>query len=504
MNKMMGHFLFSFISILILNSYLFPQEINTTDRINIISLINKFSDKDPFINGEAIDQIVDIGSSSVDYLIKSLSDENDNVRWCSVIALYKIAPKGAKSIPFLVEALKDRNPNVRWCSAFALGIFGTAAAESVHPLLKLLNDDDRDVRWAAYISLSKIKKDAINNRPEISSIIEKLDILTPRLIKELKVPGVSISIIKNNKLMWSESFGVSDAIQKNKIGNKTIFEAASMSKPVFTYLVLKLVDQKKLDLDRPLSEYLPEKFISDNEDYSKEITARMILTHTSGMPNWRKGGEEIGAPIPIYYRPGTKFSYSGEGIYYLQRVIEHITQEPLEIYAKRNLFDKLGFESTSFIWTEKLNSQIATGHDTAGYCNKRSRYTHSNAAYTLYTTPDEYAKFIIEIMKENNSGDYSISEIMKNEMLKHQIRAEIRDVIDRPGRSLGLFSFRGLGWGIDSTITGDIIYHSGSNQTGFRCYSQFNIREGSGIVIMTNGQNGGELWSRLISIVGDL
>jgi hypothetical protein len=107
-------------------------------------------------------------------------------------------------------------------------------------------------------------------------------------------------------------------------------------------------------------------------------------------------------------------------------------------------------------------------------------------------------------MKHNHSDELSLSEGMKNEMLKHQIRADVRDVIDRPGRSLGLYSFRGLGWGIDSTITGDIVYHSGSNQTGFRCYSQFNIREGSGIVIMTNGQNGGELWSRLISVVGDL
>jgi hypothetical protein len=362
MNKMIGHVLFSFISILILNSYSFPQEKHASDRIDIISLINKFSDKDPFIIGGAIDQLANIGSPAVDYLIKSLSDENDNIRWCSAIALYKIAPKGANSIPFLIEALKDSNGDVRWCSAIALGKYGTSTEESVHPLLKLLNDNDRDIRWAAYISLSKIDKDAINKGPEISSIIEKLNILTAKLIKELKVPGVSISLIENNKLTWSGCFGVSDADQQNKTDNKTIFEAASMSKPVFTYLVLKLVDQKKLDLDRPLSEYYSEKFISDYEDYSSDITARMILTHTSGMPNWRKGGEERGGPIPIYSKPGTKFSYSGEGIYYLQRVIEHITQEPLEAYAKRNLFDKLGLESTSFVWTEKLDPQIATGH----------------------------------------------------------------------------------------------------------------------------------------------
>ncbi|MBI5726874.1 MAG: hypothetical protein HY965_03405 [Ignavibacteriales bacterium] len=88
-------------------------------------------------------------------------------------------------------------------------------------------------------------------------------------------------------------------------------------------------------------------------------------------------------------------------------------------------------------------------------------------------------------------------------MVKHQIRVDTREVTDRPGRSLGLYSFRGLGWGIDSTITGDVIYHSGSNQTGFRCYSQLRTNEGSGIVIMTNGENGSELWARLIRKIGD-
>jgi CubicO group peptidase (beta-lactamase class C family) len=504
MKKIIRHNIFFYILILFITSYSFSQEINSSDNKAILSLINKFSDKDPFVNGEAIDLLVNYGNSAVDYLIKSLEDESDNVRWCSAIALGKIAPGGAKAIPFLTEALKDKNSDVRWCSAIALGKFHNAAETSVNALFNLLNDDNRDVRWAAYISLSKINKEAINKRPEFSRVIEILENLTPKLSKELNVPGVSISIIKNYKLLWSKSFGVSDVVQQNKVNNKTIFEACSMSKPVFTFLVLKLVEQGKLDLDKSLSEYLPGQFVSDNDDYSKLITARMILTHTSGLPNWRKGGEERGGPIPIYFKPGTKFNYSGEGIYYLQKVVEQITQEPLETYAKRNLFDKLGLESTSFIWTEKLNPQIATGHDTLGNCNKRSNYKHSNAAYTLYTTPDEYAKFLIEIIKQNNPDEFSLSKRMTNEMLKHQIRVDVRDVVDRPGRSLGLFSFRGLGWGIDSTITGDIIYHSGANQTGFRCYSQFNMREGSGIVIMTNGQNGSDLWSRLISVVGDL
>ena len=159
-----------------------------------------------------------------------------------------------------------------------------------------------------------------------------------------------------------------------QVDENTMFEACSMSKPVFAYLVLKLVEQGKLDLDKPLYDYLPEKFICEDEDYPKQITARMILSHTSGLPNWRKGSEENESPLPIYFKPGTKFQYSGEGIYYLQRVVEHITNESLESYAKRTLFDKLGLESTSFVWTEKYDQQIATGHNADGNCNERKKY----------------------------------------------------------------------------------------------------------------------------------
>ena len=369
---------------------------------------------------------------------------------------------------------------------------------------KLLSDEDYDVRRAAYISLSKIDKKSLNVTPNLSEKISAIEKLTPELMEELKVPGVSISIIYDKSIFYSKSFGIADANTKMQVDEKTMFEACSMSKPVFAYVVLKLVEQGKLELDKPLYNYLAEKFICEDEDYPKQITARMILSHTSGLPNWRKGSEENESPLPIYFKPGTKFQYSGEGIYYLQRVIEHITNEPLESYAKRTLFDKLGLESTSFVWTEKYDQQIATGHNADGNCKERKKYLHGNAAYTLYTTSNEYAKLIIEIMKLGDQNDYSLSDSIIKEMLTHQVRVDTRDVIDRPVRNLGLQGFRGLGWAIDSTITGDVVYHSGSNQTGFRCYSQFSPKDGSGIVIMTNGENGSELWQRLIKVIGDL
>lgn len=471
---------------------------------NVNSLIRKFSDKDPWVKGEAINELVKIGEPAVDKLIISLQEKDENVSWCSAIALEKISPAGKQSIPYLTEALKDNNSNIRWCSALALGKFKSDAIKSIPLLQKLLFDDDYDVRWAAYIAISKIDKTSLNVILALSEKINVVEKLTPELMNELKTPGVSISIIHNNNIAYSKSFGVADANTILPIDNNTMFEACSMSKPVFAFLVLKLVEQGKLELDKPLYDYLPEKFICEDEEYPKQITARMILSHTSGMPNWRKGDEERNAPIPIYFKPGTRFNYSGEGVYYLQRVVEKITNQTLEKYAKENLFDKLGLTSTSFIWKENYDKQIATGHNADGKCNERKKYIHSNAAFTLYTTANEYAKLIIEILKPTNQTDYSLSDTMIDEMLTHQIRVDTRDVIDRPGRNFGLFAYRGLGWAIDSTVTGDVVYHSGANQTGFRCYSQFSPKDKSGIVIMTNCENGNELWRRLIKNIGDL
>jgi CubicO group peptidase (beta-lactamase class C family) len=492
-----------FVLLLLPVSKSLPQEKNKANEKSIVSTIDKFSHEDPFVNGEAIAEIVKLGNKAVDYLIEALGDENDNVRWCSAISLGKIAPKGERAIPFLTKALRDSNSNVRYCSAIALGKFNQAAESAIMELQQLLFDSDENVRWAAFISLSKINKESINITHEFSEVINKIENLTPPFMKELNVPGVSIALIRNNEIAFTKCFGFKDARTSSLATNETMFEACSMSKPVFAYLVLKLAEQKKLNLDQPLSTYLPEEFVCEDEDYSNQITARMILSHTSGLPNWRKGEEERGGPLPIYFIPGERFSYSGEGYYYLQRVVEKVTGEPLEEYANETLFQPLGLKHTSYVWTEETDSLISCGHDTLGKFLAESKYLHSNSAYTLYTTAEDYARFIIEILEEDKTSGFSLTIKSIKEMLSPQIDVLVRDPIERPGSALGLFVYWGLGWAIDSTASGKIYYHSGANRTGFRCYSQFRLDEGSGIIIMTNGLNGSEFWRRLIKEVGD-
>jgi CubicO group peptidase (beta-lactamase class C family) len=477
-------------------------ELKINDTTAIKSLIECFSDDNLYLRGKSATALGKIGKPAVPYLIKALHDKNENVRWCASIALSKIGIDAANAVQTLAQSLNDTNENVRWCSLIALGNIGEAASSCSSQISKLLYDTNEDIKWAAVYAQSKINKINIYAPPKIDFVIQTIDSLVPSLMKQYKIPGVSVCLVKDRKIAWSNRYGVKDVRTLEPVSNETMFEACSMSKPVFAYLVLKLADEKKLDLDKPLADYLDENFIG-LADYKNKITARMILCHTSGLPNWRKGYEETEGPLPIYFEPGTKFSYSGEGFYYLQRVVEKITGEPLDVFARKTLFEPLRLKHIGYSWTDNFDTYISAGHDTSGNFLQKTKYTQPNSAYTLYTTADDYAAFICEILNRNKARNIDLSETTLNEMMRHQVEVNVREPINRPGRAIGFGVYWGLGWAVDSTVTGNIVYHSGANQSGFRCYSQFNFNEGTGIVIMTNGLNGSDFWRRIIRKIGD-
>jgi CubicO group peptidase (beta-lactamase class C family) len=476
--------------------------IGSADTTAIESLIECFADPDPFLNGKAAASLGQMGNAAVPWLIKALQNPNGTVRWCAAISLGKTGSGAREAIPSLTKALHDSSANVRWCSAIALGHLGNDAALAAPALRSLLMDSDEDVQWAAYYALSRISTGKVERRLALDGVIAVADSLVPQLMREHHVPGVSIAVVDHRRIAWSKSYGLKDSHTSEIVTGQTLFEACSMSKPVLAFLAMKLAENKALDLDEPLWRYLPESFVSTG-DYGKRVTARMVLSHTAGFPNWRKGEEETDGPLPITFPPGTKFSYSGEGFYYLQRVIEKLTREPLDVYARTALFTPLGMTHTSFVWTRGMEPFQASGHDTLGRVLARTQYVHPNAAYTLYTSAEDFAKIICSILGSDPANEHSLSAGSVREMMRHQVRVDIRKPIKRPGSALGLDVHWGLGWAIDSTMSGNIIYHSGANRSGFRCYAQFNNDEGSGLVIMTNGLNGSELWRRVVEKVGD-
>ena len=164
---------------------------------------------------------------------------------------------------------------------------------------------------------------SLKNTNKIKTIegryVEKaeLDRFIEYQMDSLKIPGLTIAIIRDNKLVFQGAFGVTNFNTKEPVTVNTLFEAASVSKPLFAYFVMKQVEKGVFDLDKPLFKYLPNKELIDEPEY-KLMTGRMVLCHTSGLPNWR---EQAGGELKLLFTPGTKFGYSGEGYQYLKDVL---------------------------------------------------------------------------------------------------------------------------------------------------------------------------------------
>jgi len=310
----------------------------------------------------------------------------------------------------------------------------------------------------------------------------RLETLVGRLLKDGDVPGLSIAVIKDGKVFLNQGFGVMNATTKEPVTDATVFVAASLSKPVFAYAALKLVDAGKLDLDKPLIQYLGKPYI-ENDDRINLITARRVLTHTTGFPNWRPKDDALKIIIP----PGERFSYSGEGFVYLQKVVEHLTGQSLDPFMKQMVFEPLGMTSSSYVWQPAFETLKATGHDGAGHPNERRKPNEANAAASLQTTSLDYAKFVIAVM--NGTG---LKASTRKAMLSSQIKVDeaCRNCLGSSSTGkLSPFVSWGFGVGLQQTRDGRSFWHWGDNGD-VHCYVLGYPEQKLGIVVLTNSGNG--------------
>ncbi|HVF46282.1 MAG TPA: serine hydrolase, partial [Pyrinomonadaceae bacterium] len=254
---------------------------------------------------------------------------------------------------------------------------------------------------------------------------------------------------------------------------------------------LKLVDSGKLELDRPLATYLSEPYVQNDERVDL-ITARMVLAHTTGFQNEAMPGK----PVKIHFRPGEKFSYSGEGFLYLQKVVERVTGEPLEAFMKKTVFEPLRMTSSSFVWQETYETRKANGHKPSGVAGQKRRPTVARSPSGLHTTALDYAKFVIAVI--NGIG---LRSETTGQMLKGQVRLDEScfSCIERsPGRVSPALSW-GLGWALERTQTGEAIWHWGDNNSEFHSFVIGYPKENSGIVTFTNSGNGHSIIPEIVS-----
>ena len=287
----------------------------------------------------------------------------------------------------------------------------------------------------------------------------------PVLMNANDIVGLSVIVIRENKVKIAKSYGYADLDSKKKINEHTVYKAASLGKPIFAYIVVALVQQKKLDLDKPLYLYAGEEVIA-NDSFSKEITARMVLSHTTGLPNL---GKQV-AP-GFSFKPNSDFQYSGYGYQYLQGVIEKLTQKSLNELAVEIVFEPLSMTVSSYHWRKGYEDVISSsfGDNTDKYKVNHESHT-GHAAWSLYTTPEDYSKFVTHIMRSSIDSGSIASQLLT------------------PTVDVARGVKWGLGWGIQDTTPHESFWHWGS-KAGFKHYVVAYPVEKVAVIVMTNSRN---------------
>ena len=295
----------------------------------------------------------------------------------------------------------------------------------------------------------------------------RLESRLPALLDSGGVPGMAIGIVRGGEVRWTRGFGVRRSGSMEPVDENTVFEAASLSKPVIAYAALRLVDRGVLDLDRPLAEILPLPGLA-NDSAARRITARMVLSHTTGLPN-----EAPGAPVALAFTPGSGFRYSGEGYAYLGQVLERLAGTSLEALLQREVFVPLGMRRSAFTWQPDFDANAATGHDGYGTPLPARRPAQARAPSSLQTTAADYARFLLAL-----TSGAGLGPAVRGIALTGQVAAA-------EGVEWG------LGWSIERVGGRRIAWHHGDNSnTGFTALAMLDPGSGDAVVFFANSTTG--------------
>lgn len=297
-------------------------------------------------------------------------------------------------------------------------------------------------------------------------------------LAENHVPAVGIAVIRDGRLRKVKVFG---ELETNvPAPYDTIFNVASLTKPIVTMTTLQLVKSGKWDLDEPLAHYWTDPDIAA-DPRAKILTTRHVLSHQTGFPNWRFNSAS--KKLAFEFDPGTKFQYSGEGFEYLRKALEKKFGKTLPELASSLIFTPLGMHDTQFTWDAHTDeSRFARWHDENGkHAYPDHRTTKANAADNLLTTVEDYGRFAAWVI--NGGG---LSESLWQQMTTTQ-------------STIAPNVFMSLGWELHKDFPNGeyALIHSGSDE-GVKTLVILFPKSKQGVVVLTNGDNGYKLYERAV------
>lgn len=333
----------------------------------------------------------------------------------------------------------------------------------------LMNGDWKLTRTYSYDHRESEKK---TNTPHFENDDE-----IERWLKEIKVPVLGIGIIKNGELQQVKVFG---ELEKGRSAPyNTLFNVASLTKPITALVCLKLISLDQWELDAAIANYWIDPDVA-NDPNSKLLTTRHILSHQTGLTNWR--GNNPDGKLHFEFEPGTRYQYSGEGFEYLRKALEAKFNKTINELADELIFQPVGMTSTSYVWNDQTDSlRYAQGYTSEGIAYSTVRHTRANGADNLLTTIDDYGKFLCSVIHGEGLTQKVIEELTTPQ------------IATKKGK------YFGLGFELYTLDNGEYVLSHGGADEGCQTITFILPKTQQGLLIFTNVDDGYKVYEEILT-----
>jgi len=320
----------------------------------------------------------------------------------------------------------------------------------------------------------------------------EIDAHVAEWLKESDVPSVAVAYIQDRKVAWTEVYGEqSPGVAATE---KTLYNVASLTKPITAETILRLASARKLSLDESMWQFWLDPDLED-DPRSKLLTPRLCLSHQTGFANWRR---MTGGVLKIRWKPGTQTGYSGEGYNYVGRFTEKKLGKPFDLLAQEMAFSPIGMNETSYTAKDWQAGRLAIPHGPKGEKPIDVVAQAWNGADLLRTTIGDYAKFVVSVMRDEGLTEPIAAE--RATITRDMVKPEDLEKVCREAGELDqctVTAGMGLGWEVEVVNRVKILDHDGSDW-GVRTSAMFVPSQGIGVVVFTNGENGTQVIRKVV------
>jgi CubicO group peptidase (beta-lactamase class C family) len=351
-------------------------------------------------------------------------------------------------------------------------------------------DGVKNTTWGLSIVLGWLATSACvgaaDREAEIQSVLDR-DV--PGLLADNGIPSVSIAHIEDGRIAFAAAYGSQSA--GVPATTRTLYNIASMTKPISAEVVLRLASQGRLSLDEPMYLSWTDPDIA-NDERRKLLTPRRALSHQTGFPNWRR---ETGGVLTFKHTPGEGYGYSGEGYEYVARFAEKKTATGFETLAQEFVMEPTGMIAayTGRSWFE---GRIAVPTDGQGKALEPTIARTWVASDLLYTTPGDYARFMLSVMRGKG-----LTTALAKERSRIQVSRKAQECppgkVQRCPDDVGF----GLGWEVFKFGDATYLMHTGKDD-GVFTLGYINLSEQTATIIFTNSDNGAKVVLPILDRVG--